>query len=365
MTRRAWAAAIGVVALGGAMAIRSSRAAPPEAGPAAPSANVFQAVTRPLFEDTCSECHNPSDADGGFDVSEYTSMQSLVSKRAGWEKIVAKLRSGEMPPAGVERRQDRIDDLVRFLDAELARADESAAPDSGRVTLRRLNRTEYTNTIRDLLALEFRADKAFPADDTGDGFDNMGDVLTVSPVLMEKYLSAAERISRRALAAEPLPKPIEVDYNLKFENLRSVDASLVEATHHADYDADYELVVGMPGQRPAGAKPVTLGVWVDGKLASTAKVDPSSKGATSEPFSEERFVVSLPEGDHTLRAGFIGDAFVKTLSAPQLYDRKANKWAGSVSVVGPYASKLPKPSRKRILVCNPATGAACVDKILS
>ena len=73
-------------------------------------------------------------------------------------------------------------------------------PDPGRVTARRLNRAEYTNTIRDLLAVDFRADRNFPTDDSGEGFDNIGDVLTVSPVLMEKYLSAAGRIAERAIA---------------------------------------------------------------------------------------------------------------------------------------------------------------------
>ena len=333
---------------------------------AAESQAEFQAVVQPLLEETCSQCHNPDDADGGLDVSQLMNVSTLSSARAGWEQVLGKLRSGEMPPSGIERRQDRIDAAIRFLDAELARVDENAAPDPGRVTVRRLNRAEYTNTIRDLLGVEFRADKAFPADDSGDGFDNIGDVLTISPVLMEKYLSAAERISERALGAEPLPSPVKVEYSLKLENLRRLNPSTAEATHHIDFDADYDLVVGMIGQRPEGAKPVKLGVWVDGKLASTRQVETKPSGLVYiEPYSEERIRISLPEGDHTVRLGFMRDDFVKTLPEQSLYERKSNKWVGYLGIVGPFASKQAKPSRNRVLVCDPGRGPACVDEILT
>ena len=156
-----------------------------------------------------------------------------------------------MPPddAVVQPSEQQIHTLVTLLEREFARADAAMKPDPGRVTARRLNRAEYTNTIRDLLAVEFRADRNFPTDDSGDGFDNIADVLTVSPVLMEKYLSAAGRIAERAIATGTLPKPVEFEYSLRFKNLRRIDPSNVEATHRFDFDADYELKVGLPGQR--------------------------------------------------------------------------------------------------------------------
>jgi hypothetical protein len=229
-----------------------------------------------------------------------------------------------------------------------------------------LNRAEYTNTIRDLLAIEFRADRNFPTDDSGEGFDNIGDVLTVSPVLMEKYLSAAGRIAERAMAAQPLPKPVEVEYSLRFKNLRRLDPSTVEATHRFDFDADYELEIGLPGQRATDAAPVTLGLWVDGKLAHTTRIETKPSGLVYfNPYSEERIRVPVPEGDHTLRLGFVDDPFVKTLDKESLYNDKANKWIGAVTVIGPFASQGEKPSRKRVLVCDPASGPRCVDRILT
>src|SRR5438093_12689302 len=105
--------------------------------------------------------------------------------------------------------------FIKHIEDVFEQDDRTSKPDPGRVTARRLNRSEYSNTIRDLLGVEFRADRTFPTDDSGDGFDNIADVLTVSPLLMEKYLAAAERISARALGTDKLPKPMEIGYSGK------------------------------------------------------------------------------------------------------------------------------------------------------
>jgi mono/diheme cytochrome c family protein len=338
----------------------------PASRPLTPAA--FTAATKEMFDDTCSECHNPTDLSGGFDVNVYRSVETLATDRDRWESILAKLKSREMPPddAVIQPSDEQITTLVKLLEKEFERADAAMKPDPGRVTARRLNRAEYTNTIRDLLAVDFRADRNFPTDDSGEGFDNIGDVLTVSPVLMEKYLASAGRIAERAIATGPVPKPIEVEYSLRFKNLRRIDPSNVEATHRFDFDADYELKIGLPGQRAKDAAPVTLGLWVDGKLAQTLKVETKPSGLVYfNPFSEERIRVPITEGDHTLRLGFIDDPFVKTLAEDEIYKDTLNKWVGAVTVIGPFASAGEKPSRKKILVCDPATGARCVDRILA
>jgi mono/diheme cytochrome c family protein len=361
MFRRSSAWLLGLaLALGWAPPLRSSE---PASGP---DAAAFRKATQGLFEGTCSACHNPKDADGGLDVSRYSTVETLASERTRWELILAKLRSGEMPPAGVEAPRSQIDALIRFLDREFARADASAQRNPGRVTLRRLNRSEYTNTVRDLLGLEFRADKDFPVDDSGDGFDNIGDVLSVSPLLMEKYLSAAESIAERALGSGPLPNPIKVEYSIKLQNLQRIDPSTVETTHRIDYDAEYDLVIGFNGQRAPDAKPVSLGIWLDGKLLRTLKVEMKPSGLVYfDPYSEERSRLALTQGDHTLRIGFLHDDFLATLPQDQLYQPKANKFISSVNFVGPFASSKEPPSRQRLLSCDPSTGAACVRSILS
>ena len=345
---------------------KSTRTVTPRPSAKPPTAADFEAVTKRLFDETCGECHNSFDLEGGLDLSLYNSVESLAADRDRWELMLTKLKAREMPPEEIARPDEQIDALVKFLETEFARADAAMKPDPGRVTARRLNRAEYTNTIRDLLAVEFRADKNFPTDDSGEGFDNIGDVLTVSPVLMEKYLAAAGRIAERAIGAVPLPKPIEVEYSLRFKNLRRVDPSNVEVTHRFDFDADYELKIGLPGQRANDAEPVTLGLWVDGKLTHTTRVETKPSGLVYfNPYSEERIRVPVPEGDHTLRLGFIDDLFVKTLEEENIYKDRVNKWIGAVTVIGPFASQGEKPSRTRILVCDPNAAPACVDRILT
>ena len=331
-----------------------------------PSAAAFDAATKSLFDYTCGECHNSTELAGGLDVALFKSPESITTDPGRWELILAKLKSGEMPPPDVERPEAEIKTLVTFLETEFARADASMRPDPGRVTARRLNRAEYTNTIRDLLAIEFRADRNFPTDDSGEGFDNIGEILTVSPILMEKYLSAAGRIAERAIATGKLPKPIEVEYSQRFKSLRRLDPSNVEATHRFDFDADYELKIALPGQRAKDAPPVTLGLWVDGKLAHTMPVETKPSGLVYfNPYSEEQIRISIPEGDHTIRLGFIDDPFVKTLAAGDVYKDTVNKWINGVTIIGPFPTTGDKPSRKKILVCDPKTGPACVNRVIA
>src|SRR5207245_2436196 len=192
---------------------------------------------------------------------------SLTENREAWEIIARKIRSGEMPPAGIPRPpQSQIDALLQQVETEFAAADRNVKPDPGRVTARRLNRNEYSNTIRDLLAVDFRAEKDFPSDDSGYGFDNIGDVLTISPVLMEKYIAAAERIAARAIGADPLPKPVAAEYHVRNRTVRRLNVSTIEVTHRVDFDAEYVVRIGLPGERAADAKPVTMSFWMDGKL---------------------------------------------------------------------------------------------------
>ena len=136
---------------------------------------------------------------------EGLSLANLDDQGAGWEKLLRKLRNREMPPAGMPRPDAATyEALVRYIETERDRLAE-VKPNPGRATLHRLNRAEYANAIRDLLALEIDVAELLPADDTGYGFDNIGDVLQVSPLLMERYLSAAGRISRLAVGDTTMP----------------------------------------------------------------------------------------------------------------------------------------------------------------
>jgi len=307
----------------------------------------FEKTVQPVLTTTCSPCHNDQLASGGLNIAAFAKPGSIAESREGWERILQKLRAGEMPPKGIPR-PPQLDAVIQYLQAEFDKADRNEKPDPGRVTARRLNRSEYSNTIRDLLAVDFHAEKSFPTDDLGNGFDNIGDVLTVSPVLMEKYMAAAESIAARAIGADPLPKPIEVQYHAKDKRIRRVDPSTIEASHRIDFDGEYLVRFGLPGERAADAKPVVMGFWMDGKLLQTMPVETKPSGLVYfNPYSEEQMRLVLPEGDHVFRAGFIDDPFVKDLTAKDYYNNKKNKFFDSITFVGPYPSRWKKPAARK------------------
>ncbi len=330
--------------------------------------NTFDTTVKPVLTKSCYPCHNDRLASGSLNLQQYNSPASIEPGRDQWERIVQKLRTGEMPPKGLPKPSlETVNAFIATVKQEFERVDRATPADPGRVTARRLNRVEYSNTVRDLLAVDFRADKDFPTDDSGHGFDNIGDVLTISPVLMEKYLTAAERISARALGADPLPKPVEIAYENKQKNIRRIGRSLVEATHRVDFDAEYQVIIGLPGERARDAKPVKLGFWMDGKLIHTQMAETKPSGLNYfNPYSEETFRVYLPEGDHVFRAGFIDDDFVKTLTEKEAFSDKKNKFLNMIKFQGPFPAKGEKASRKKILVCDPKTGGQpCIEKIVS
>src|SRR5438046_5707334 len=186
------------------------------AGAAAASVGSFQRNVAPILKNVCANCHNDRLTSGGLNVLRLAEPKALSENRDTWEAIARQVRGGEMPPRGIPRpAQAELGAFVKHIEGVFDQQDRASKPDPGRVTARRLNRSEYSNTIRDLLGLEFRADRAFPTDDSGDGFDNIADVLTISPLLMEKYLTAAERIATRALGLQKLTKPMESSYSIR------------------------------------------------------------------------------------------------------------------------------------------------------
>ncbi|MDA0835679.1 MAG: DUF1592 domain-containing protein [Planctomycetota bacterium] len=167
----------------------------------------FSKIGRPFLETHCIDCHSGTEPKGELRLDEFRETPSVVKQRKIWEKIVKVVQSGEMPPE--DRPQPKPEDVEAFvvhIKGVFDDADRRAPPDPGRVTMRRLNRTEYRNTIRDLLLVDFDPTENFPEDDVGHGFDNIGDVLSLSPLLMERYLEAAESIANRVIMVNP-PAP--------------------------------------------------------------------------------------------------------------------------------------------------------------
>ncbi len=148
----------------------------------------------------CYDCHGDGAAKGSVAFDAFASTDRLISEKELWAKALKNVRAGLMPPddGGPKPSAPEIDQLATWIKRDAFGLDPKD-PDPGRVTIRRLNRVEYHNTIRDLMGVDFAADVEFPPDDSGHGFDNLGEVLTVSPLLLEKYLQAAEEIVDQAV----------------------------------------------------------------------------------------------------------------------------------------------------------------------
>ncbi|MCC6418926.1 MAG: DUF1592 domain-containing protein [Gemmataceae bacterium] len=153
----------------------------------------------PVLAKYCTNCHGGKKPRGDLSLEHLKTAADALKDPRLWDKVAQNLRSGDMPPAGKPKPSAaETERILKWIETETAVVDCTKVRDPGRVTIRRLNRTEYKNTIRDLVGLDFKPADDFPADDVGYGFDNIGDVLTLSPLLLEKYLAAAEQIAERA-----------------------------------------------------------------------------------------------------------------------------------------------------------------------
>ncbi|MBI3857335.1 MAG: DUF1587 domain-containing protein [Planctomycetes bacterium] len=164
---------------------------------------------QPILVKHCYSCHDSRKAKAKLNLEIYADEASVLKARKVWKKIYDQVNAREMPPEEKPRiPAPDLEKLTTWIEATLSRPDPNAPRDPGRVVMRRLNRIEYRNTIRDLVGLDFNPNtEDFPSDDVGYGFDNIGDVLSMPPVLMEKYLAAAEKILDQAIQTEERHKP--------------------------------------------------------------------------------------------------------------------------------------------------------------
>lgn len=280
-------------------------------------ASDFVKTVKPFLADTCLDCHDGATQKGKLDLEALLESDSLSAHREKWESVYAKLRHGEMPPKD-EPRPDpaQVRAVTQWLFAEFDRQDKAAPIPVGRVAPRRLNRSEYNNTVRDLLGVNFLPADDFPPDDSGYGFDNNGDVLSLSPLLMEKYLKAAEKVARTAVfGVEPM-KPSSYTHQpwyIDFDTTKAVKQVYDETglslpyalhvTHRFPVDADYDLTGFVRGFKPIGAEPCRVGFWIDGKLVQEVSV-PIGPGGEMNGL-HEKIRTRVTAGEHWLSVSLL------------------------------------------------------------
>ena len=350
-----------------------------------------------LVNKYCAGCHSEKLKTGGL-VLEKLDLSNVSANARVWEKVIRKVGTGSMPPLGMPRpEQATLTAFSAYLETSLDQA-ASAKVNPGRTLIHRLNRTEYANVIKDVLALDVDVSALLPPDDSADGFDNIAQVLTISPALLERYLSASAKVSALAIG-DPSIAPVTTTYRVKPDlsqdhNIEGLPVGTVGGivfTHNFPLDGEYSIepkvsrsILGIVhGMEDHHALEVTL----DGKrvrLAQFGGIDDDTKshleGTRTADDVDARFAFRLPvkAGPHTIGVAFLRQTVAQTAEVWQQYQRTAidsNETKGAahldkVNVTGPFQATGPgdTPSRRAIFICRPAPGAdaiPCARKILS
>jgi hypothetical protein len=325
-----------------------------------------------IAERYCVACHNEIDLSGGL-AFEGLDRDDVATDAAAWEAVVRKLRTGLMPPKG-EPRPDRgvLDGMAEGLERELDAA-AARAPNPGAKPLARLNRTEYANTIRDLLAFDASAiASTLPPDASADGFDNIAAALSVSPTLLEGYALAAMQIGRRAVGDRTMGHG-ETRYaaaggsaqQRHVEGLPLGTRGGLTLEHNFPLDAEYELTVQAALPQAGWNNPTGRFVYCDGP-----SVELTFNGAPIELDARRRARLRVPAGPHQIAAALVDDQ--RCAGVNELYQGEVELGGAVLGVVvaGPYnaTGAGDTPSRREIFVCHPDSGAAeapCAEQVLA
>jgi hypothetical protein len=318
-----------------------------------------------LLTQYCITCHNARAKAGGLtlDPAELNQMDRHAET---WEKVIRKLQTGMMPPSGAPRpARAAIDGFVASLQTQIDRA-AAARPFAGTPALHRLNRAEYTNAVRDLLALDVDAASLLPPDDSAAGFDNIADVLGVSPALIEGYATAAAKISRLAVG----------DSSIGLDRVTYRAAGSLSQEDHLDglplgtrggmivrhtfpLNADYDLQIG-PGRSGGIGAVVT---------ARAQDIDVTIDGQPVDLQGKTQLRLPVEAGPHTIAVALVKRSHID--GADGVYDAPTRSpGISQITIAGPFNARGPgdTPSRRRLYVCTPKAAGeetACAGKILN
>ena len=357
-------------------------------------ASTFDREVKPFLTRHCLQCHNANLRTAEINLGDFDPEHPVRNQQDLWQAVLRELRAGRMPPPGNPRPTvEQLRRVDQWIEARLEEEAASISPIPGRVTARRLNRSEYDNTIRDWLGLDLSLSEDFPIDDTGYGFDNIGDVLSLSPLLMEKYLAAAEEIAGRAVVVRRKTRPMLARYLASrsqappsvpegIHTVRYSPEGRLRAQHPFPSSGEYELRVRVVDRRRI--PPAEEGQWVPAELPS-ATLSVLLDGSTLQTFHVETDAyhrgtfdirIRVDSGAHLLEAlpRLDSESLGTTFNQAVLEDSVENPpdrlvYADSMEILGPFKVK-PKPltdSHRRVLICEHDPGkhlAGCTDSIL-
>jgi mono/diheme cytochrome c family protein len=327
-----------------------------------------------LIRTSCTSCHNDRLKIAGLSLQNLD-LANIPEHAAVWEKVARKLRSGEMPPSTVRIRPDAkvVTGMVAYLETTLDAA-AAAHPNPGRAPVHRLNRAEYSNAVRDLLAVDVRPGEWLPVDDSGYGFDNIAAVLSTSPVLLDRYMSAARKISRLAVGDLAL-KAVEEIYNAKRdpnkptrneqlnEDLPFDSRAGMTVSHYFPLDAEYVFKIRFAGVQAGGEEaeidpfqvrvPVKAGLHTVGVTAPRENLKAENDAPPGGPGAGGRGGPAQTQVPSPIDLRLDG-ARLKRFDV-----RATNPDVTKLIIGGPHnpIGRGETPSRRAIFVCHPSTGS--------
>lgn len=353
--------------------------------PSAIAAATFEKAVRPLLATYCSTCHGERVQMAELRLDLFSEEAEALRHPSVWVDVLRMTRTGKMPPPGSPAPPIAdLEALTAWIESRIGGMEQYREPQPGRVTARRLNRTEYNNTVRDLLGVDLSPADSFPVDDSGYGFDNIGDVLSTSPLLMEKYLDAAGKVARAAIWERPrLAEPT------RFRIQASRDAANPDAIGRVSpFTADgsiqlsfnfpargrYEFAFGatdrrqrsedngryLPDMEPPPPRLMTM--EIEGRRMATKAVEAAQYFSRTERVSH-----IIAPGEKTIWLGFVDFAGEPMNPNSEYSQRKL--WVDYLEINGPYDGEpIPLPaSHRRILTCRPRgeePWRPCAEEIL-
>lgn len=301
---------------------------------------------QPFLQEFCYDCHSGGGAEADIDFEKYESAAHLSDERPRWNQIRGMIEIGAMPPADYEPlpTMEQRERMAAWIDRKVNSVDCEIVHDPGRVTMRRLNNVEYDNTLRDLLAIDFSPSTllGFPSDGVGNGFDNQGDVLTLSPLQMEKYLQAARLVSSHICGQEQ-------------DSLREQEADITalyatdqQSVQFIFADGQYEIRARLNFEDDKEKKKLPVALLVDGKEIQRWEV-----GSKHDVFKAEH---EFTAGEHQLTLHFVEDPYAEGKE----YRRRIE--TDYIRVEGPNKGQPPLPaSHQRLFTSFPSKKKSVED----
>ncbi|HET6882494.1 MAG TPA: DUF1587 domain-containing protein, partial [Pirellulales bacterium] len=308
------------------MAAWACAGAAPASAAGQKSQTAFREQVRPFLAKYCTDCHGGAEPESKLALDKFADAPAADAGRDAWTKIRKYLQSRIMPPKEADQpTAAELKAVIGWIDLHFSGVDCSLKRDPGRVTIRRLNRAEYNNTIRDLTGVDFHPADDFPADDVGYGFDNIGDVLSMPPILLEKYLAAADQIVDHAIYIHtPEKTPKQTFAADKLHNKGGhVGGVGLEFASNGEAFVDVELPAhgqyilrGRACATQAGNELAKMAFKFDDREVHVAEV-------AAEPGSPENYETRLTanKGKHHFSLAFINDFYDPQNPDPKRRDR--------------------------------------------